>query len=703
MGVGKSLGAKLFIEGKEVPFIGATITSAVGQASIAYIDVVPHASINNIKPRTFVSIHVRDTNNAKASEPFPYVLAWEGEVFGYSFSKSPGSRTFSLTCIDFSSYWDNVLTYFLNPTTSLGKGGQEMLAVGLDGYTSEKSGFKTVATQDSIDSYLYQTMRDKGQKDFLEGFVSVYKSISNINKFYQNAENRLRISDRILLKSSGKLTELLEQNQAFKWFQGIAGKTGGGFASLRMVIQDLMSVIFHDFTAIPFPARVEKADLPKDRPTVPADSDRKKFTIGQFIFKPNLYMIPPPMCNIFFPDEYSNFQFSRNFFKEPTRLIYKPQLPTYLQQSGNIAMPYRFEPDSLQAFMMGKDGLKGHIGSDEFQVPEDQGFFGETDKDPNSSKTNNGLKREGQFTTNEEMMKGIWMAQESMFPAATNFAKDVNDPAKDNFVRQIARYMFYKKRFENRSLQITSHLKLSVVPGFNILLLDDSDSNQSTLAYCSSVTHRIYATEGGYTNVQLSYARTVGEEREASKNGNDPVVPPWFDQEVFGAVEKPPSSAAGKEEVSSKGTTYVGGPKLSEYYAALLGGKGSAAITNYFKNEPTIIGATLKLIDEYKKKKQLGNEAVQTFISDITDRDYIRTRDAFTFLGASLEKDELSATTSLKTDKVKGTDLRQSFFNVFKGGAFNESDKDYGSTLKVRLSVIDEYQSALKNFRGFRG
>src|SRR5687767_7263522 len=117
MPVGRPLGAKLFIEGQEVPFIGVTMTFTVGQASIAYIDLVPHSAINAIKPRTHVAISVRDYNDkTDPTAPYPYVYAWEGEVFGYSFSKSPGSRAFTLQCIDLSSYWDNALSYFFNPT-----------------------------------------------------------------------------------------------------------------------------------------------------------------------------------------------------------------------------------------------------------------------------------------------------------------------------------------------------------------------------------------------------------------------------------------------------------------------------------------------------------------------------------------------------------------------------------------------------------
>jgi hypothetical protein len=707
MPLGRPLGAKLFIEGKEVPFIGATMAHTVGQASIAYIDLVPHGTINNIKPRTHVQISVRDYNDPK--NDFPYVHAWDGEVFGYNFSKTPGNRSFSLSCIDLSSYWDNVLSYFINPVSSLGKGANNITGIGLDVDTAEKSGIKVIATSDSLSSLLYQTIQNETKdKDFVSGFVKLYDQIAKVNAFYNIAESRLRIYDRVVIKSSSRLKQLLDEQQALQWFQGMVGQMGG-FTTLRSVVQDLMSVIFHDFTSIPFAARVERSDI-KGK-SVYADGQTTKFTVGQFAFKPNLFMIPPPLCNVFFPDEYSNFQYSRNFFKEPTRLIYKPELPTFLN-SGGIALGYQFEPPSYHNFMLGKKPSTDYGGADDLAAAEGgPQHFQDVDTDPNSSQTNNNRIREGQFLTNEEKMKGVWMAIESMMPAATTFRQEVGGSGQDplKFIAQISKYLFYKKRFENRSLQITCHLKLSIVPGFNILLLDDSDAGQSTLAYCSSVTHRIFATEGGYTNVQLSYARTVDEEKNASSNGAEPAIPPWFDEAIFGNVGTPPPSPGSKAEVNGRGPAYSSPAdgKLSEYYMALLGNKGYKALTDYYPEERTIYGATQKLIEDYRTKKPQGSDVLQEFIAGVTGRDYIRVRDFFDFLGAKLpnaKQATASANPNAKVPEVPlSTDIRNSNFNVFAGGAFDTTNKDFGAILKVKNKVIDAYQTALKELRGFRG
>ena len=712
MAVGRPLGAKIFLEGVEVPFIGATITSTVGEASIAYIDLVPQAEINNIKARTNVVLAIRNYHDVDNN--FPYITAWEGEVFGFSFGKTPGSRQFSIQCVDFTGYWDNCLTYFLNAQQTLGRGTNDMSAAGLDINLAEKLGLRVQPTVSSTSAYLVDVMnealKNKGGSttppDFLDSFVEVYKRTVNINDFFLSAEKRLRIVDRICLKSSGRLRAILDEATATEWFLDIAGQTSG-FATLRQIIQDLMSLIFHDYVTVPFPARVKKPtsfftgvddNKFKAGPALKGPG-KDKFTVGSFVFKPHLFMVPPPMCNVFFPDEYSSFQYSRNFFKEPTRLIYKPELPLF-KDGGKITLPYIFEPPAFMHFMLGKKSMtyveKGLVGGNDTQVPPKRGpdgniilplspspnpsFYGEKiDEagDQKKFKASSSYVREQQFLTNEELVKGIWMAQESSVPAATEFRSSILSDTKIKFLEAISKYLFYKKRFQDRSLQITSHLKISVVPGFTVLILDDSSANQNTLAYCHSVTHRIYATEGGYTNTTLSYARTLEEQQQATTAEGSPPVPIWFDDAVFNKNAQ---------------------TELSKFYASILGEKGSKAIISYNPKltpaQASVTANVKKLLEDYRKRKESGSEDVQGFISALTSRDYVRVRDTMSFLGATLDGKNSTSPPDIDVN---------SSFNEFKGGSFDPKNAAFGTAVRIRRGPIVSYRDALKTQRGFRG
>ena len=687
MPVGRPIGAKLFLEGQEVPFLGATFTHTVNMASIAYIDMVPHNSINIIKPRTHVVIAVRDYTNP--AQNFPYVLAWEGEVFGFSFGRTTSSRTFTIQCVDLTGYWDNVLTYFFNLMHSLGKGGaKQYTKVASEQRAAKGANAKIQDTSHGTTSYFRTVFEDTFNKDanadFLDAFVAVYSNLSDVNPFYELAELRFRIKERIGLHSSKFLTTLIGRTDSLNWIEQVAGRTSG-FQSLRSVIQDLMSLVFHDYLTVPFPGRIE-GDALTGKPLRARKKENK--TIGHFIFKPNLYMIPAPACNIFFPDEYSNFQYSRNYFKEPTRMNYRPELPHFLG-AGQVVLPHVFQPDSYDDFMLKKDGSANTKGVDATDTDGKQG--GQEDPEENDPKTKQ--KKEYKFLTNEERVKGIFMAFERMVPAVTQFSTVFGELGKRDFTSKIAKYLFFKKRFQERNLQITSHLKLSVVPGFPVLILDDSDADHNVQAYMSSATHRVYATEGGHTNVTLSYARTITEVDVASNRGSDPPVPPWYDPKIFGEVTTPPESPAAKKEVAQRGAQHVTPARLADFYKALLGDKGSAALTTLFKNEVTVVGATRELLAQYALAQEQGSDAVQNFIARTTARDYIRIRDSFDFIGAS----------------TKTFDLREDNFIQFTGKTYEGVGvlaKD-GSTLeeliKDKKAIIQNYRNALIRNRGFRG
>lgn len=694
---GRPIDAKLFLEGREVPFIGATFTHTVNQASVCYIEMVPVFDCKHIKPRTMVHLFVKDFSNRPAG--FPYVLAWEGEVFGYTYQRQTASRGFTLKCIDYSSYWDNVLAYFFNAQQSLSKGATNIAPRALNENDAARAGITQKAVTHSIESYFIKIMTEainKNGEDTLNALTAVIKNITNINTFYEYAEDRLRINDRIFLRSSASLTELLKESEALKWYEGLIG-TQTGYSTLRSVIQTLLGVIFHDMVTVPFPSRTENPDLSGERLPNPA---AKNYSINNFIFKPTLYMIAPPVCNIFFPDEYSMVNYDRNFFHEPTRLIYKPTLPTR-QGSGTTVLPHSYQPESFNHFMEGVEAkqnpgqfegegdldIRKTLDSEgnEIGFNVDPAFFQSEDQQK-SSVSNQNRRREGQFMTNEERMKGILLSQENQIPSSTAFRASLKDDLSD-FADNVSKYLFYKKRFEPRSLQITSHMKLSVVPGMTVLLLDDSAESMNMVAFCSSVTHRITVGQGGFTQVTLSYARTVDEQENATTSGNSPPIPKWYEEEIFGKVDQA-ESECNPRLAESLGKTYVGGEQLNDFYKDLLGDLGSKAITSYYKNENTLIGSVCRMLREYRSVKRDTTQSVLDHISRITRRDYVLMRDTFTFLGAE------SGTLNLENT--------ENLIN-FTGDRINGENTGDSPEIKQRQDIVKRIQKELNEKRGFRG
>lgn len=704
MSKGKPLSAKFFLEGFEIPFIGATFTHTVNQASIAYIDLVPIDEMKHIKPRSMVQLFVRDITNKKKN--YPYVLAWEGEVFGIAFGRTATSRSFTLKAIDYTSQWDNALVYFFDFQKSMGNGGAQVISpIGRDETDAKKLGIKFKAIT-SVKSAFYLTEMEKllrEGKDFLGAFIGLLESVTDINDFYSAAEDRLRITDRFLLQSSGDLQQLLVDSNSKEWIAGIAGSRSG-FFPIRQMINDFLDIIFHDHVTVPFPAKVErKTPLKKD---AISSSDNIKRTIGHYHFKPNMYMLPPPACNIFFPDEYSSFQYSRDFFREPTRLIYKPILPSILGVPS-LGTNHTYQPPSFHEYMYGtkkKSKWADFEGEDDdsiSKIPDGKGSFYELDDVPGyykeedggkGKRVNNGSKREQNFLTNAEQIKGIWAAMETMIPAALSFVTKLDKSVQRNIVEKVARFLYYKKKYESRAVQITSQLKLSVLPGFPVLIVDDSDAKQNIVAYCESVTHRIYATQGGYTNCVLSYARDVEEQDVSSNKGADPIVPDWFNKALFGSDEEDKGEKSGRRSF---------GEGLSLFYKLLIGDKGYKAITELYLASPTVVSATDSLIKEYGERKAKGTSGIQEFIAKTTARDYVGMKEAFKFLGATSEDEETADFITFSGDRLEGYYSEKLKVGRDEVENIYEAEDNYPQS--VKREVAKAIQKKLKEKRGFRG
>ena len=112
------LNLRLFIEGIEVPVIGASVTSAVGSPSQASIEVIGDRTVLEFPPRTMVHLFIYDPRaRSKLAPKDPdgkYVLIFSGDLMSVSYSKTGTTRNATLSCLDDSSYHDLAYSYFFS-------------------------------------------------------------------------------------------------------------------------------------------------------------------------------------------------------------------------------------------------------------------------------------------------------------------------------------------------------------------------------------------------------------------------------------------------------------------------------------------------------------------------------------------------------------------------------------------------------------
>lgn len=705
----RELSALLFLEGRSIPFQGANCTFRKGQPGVATIQVPPLPEIRKVKPRTMAHVFVKDHMSPPGTKP--WVLMFEGEIYGYSQGKSASNRNFNLYAMDFTNYWDNAKQFYMNLRTSFGDTNQ-VLRASVSEQDARDQNARVENTTTSIKSYITTIISNKLQEgadrsDFLDAIIDILRKIEEVNPFFRYNQYRYRINDRIIFSSSQNLNKLFEFIEKDNFWDSLSGGGNGGFTTVRTVVNLLMNLVFHDFVSTPCPSKVDKPDF---RTGI---GPKNQQTIGSFLFKPDTFMMPPPKCNVLYPDMYSSFSFSRNFFHEVSRMKLKP-VQTAFELINGFPVPANktyYVPDAFNEFRTGKNFNDSQ--GDQFQSEVEQGKHNE----PVEGLENTTTLQDFNFLSREEILKGIFSDMGTTIPSAQILMSLVVESKQDEFFRQAANYLFYKKRLASRKVSTSGPLNLAPVPGFTCLLLDDSDAEQNVIGVIESISHSINSTGGGMTNYEISYARDVDEEDLWSGDLSEPPVPSWYDPAIFGTrralkeIDYINLPEAQQDKVRGFQTvTGFEDTSIANYYKAFLGNTeagshfGSEPIVN--KKYPNMYAATLALVESYRTAKRKKEEKELVRIQ--TRRDFVLLDENFRFLGAEIKPSQ---------KRINFLNIKDIIFSgdIFDGGyvdkasdAENNRDKVlkqyFGEdVVRKRRAPINAYRNRLLNERGFRG
>lgn len=303
--VGTRLHLRLFLEGVEVPIIGASISSQKNSAAMASLQVPANDYLLDLKPRTLVHLFAFDgyrgappeqqvwvggqgisvkqkimtDPEAKPFIPDPeetsgpelsmidlenenYKLIFGGEVIGVHYAKSPTSRGMTLQCSDWSSYWDIAYQYMVSGM-SLGHGGIKAAFTGasttvfnefLEGSGDIVLKLLTTAPRS------YPGMKGSllgGIMHLIEAIGGCYygaKAVKGTNDFFSIAEMRLHITQMVGANpdSSADEMRLMRANGFGSLFSKALGGLGK-LVTIRAVLLALQRYIFHEIVPITAP------------------------------------------------------------------------------------------------------------------------------------------------------------------------------------------------------------------------------------------------------------------------------------------------------------------------------------------------------------------------------------------------------------------------------------------------------------------
>lgn len=272
------------------------------------------------------------------------------------------------------------------------------------------------------------------------------------------------------------------------------------------------------------------------------------------IYRPDVWMVAPPRCNVIFPELYSSFSYGRNFTAEVSRLLLRTHSAFF--GSDILFDGFYMAPSRILGQRTGKKIGRGRTGIEPPDLADAPAWVVRDLMD-------------------HELYTGIIPAFERMSDLNLNALRGGNveiDGVKVGYAQLAANHIFFQYRFKSRQLVCSGKFNPFVALGFPALIIDkyqpidqltnpDPDRAAQTIAYAltegegdvagvpdderqriqeannsraqeileriaeplpntnflgtpESVSHSVSATSGGQTSLQMGYARTTDERTE---------------------------------------------------------------------------------------------------------------------------------------------------------------------------------------------
>jgi hypothetical protein len=278
-----------------------------------------------------------------------------------------------------------------------------------------------------------------------------------------------------------------------------ANKTGVNIKAIRdhhLTIEGRLARAFQlirDLLKVKASSEVVKADTPGSvRRTV----ERGGHLFTQLIL-PESFFLPPPRCNVLFPDQYTQFAFSRNFMQEVTRLSCSGGLGVLIQGDANsrrMLGSYYFAPN-IKAVKEGSTLQGTYWRGGKVILPHE---------------IHSGIIPKMEFVEGGNR----WGAQAASKKGVKNIP----------YIQRLANFQFFMHRWASRSASVVCAFNPRLVLGLPSLVVDRSAPAPAALkkmeellgrsvlptqylGKIASLSHDV-SQSGGQTQVMLSHCRT---------------------------------------------------------------------------------------------------------------------------------------------------------------------------------------------------
>ena len=172
------------------------------------------------------------------------------------------------------------------------------------------------------------------------------------------------------------------------------------------------------------------------------------------IYRPDVWMVAPPRCNVVFPELYSSLQYARDFSQEPTRFMLRTS--SAFMGSDMLFDGFYFAPNRVPGARTGRTLGRGRVGVEP----------------PDRSDAGAGFARD---FMDHELFTGIIPVFERMSDLnlhAVNGGSIEIDGVRYGYAQLAANHIFFQRRFMSRQLQVSGKFNPYLTLGFPALVID---------------------------------------------------------------------------------------------------------------------------------------------------------------------------------------------------------------------------------------
>ncbi len=697
-GIGTQVKTRLYLEGLLVDngLVEAFVADSEGAPATAQLQLTPTNALKHILPGTWVHLFVTDPwEQSPRGDLSDFKLLFEGVVVGKGFTKEGQGRAFVVQCAGPEIFWTEARQFWLN-LTSAGGGLVEQVAY----QTSLGAGRFGTVTSNGAYGYLVSRIsqiQEDQQERFFDTLLAVLDDIGNVNPYYTNNRNRFRLTDRILRAHCGKVEKLFQLALLSDFLTGLSNRVSGQ-TNLAELVNLLLEPILHGWVSVTAPPYVEARIFARDvfgniirkanTTKVPGaegttaklfqyEMAREKI-VASTIFKPDVYTLSPPTCNVLYPNMYEHLGFNMNLLQEPTRVIMRPTLiGRDLSAVASLGLQF-MRPTELEVFTQLTRDLKQGTQPGAIQKRTPDGEFAD-------GEGQSGTFNDYDWATNEERVRGIVYNFINLAPAPATLT--MSDPGKKQpdgtrrggmplYLQNVASYEYYKSRFVSRVMTLSGPFNMRPVSGFPMLLVDDSSAGMNVICQLRGKTHHLDAQGHASTQYQVSCPRLVDEvdlNCPSFQGGTDPktneaILELARDAEgnfdfakLFAGQTRPPIP----EWFSDDYATLIG---LDNTYSSFFGANVRVLEAVLFNAAPGAdnnriaqMDAVRELVTRYRRARDAGKEF--DLASSCTARSMATIDQAFRFVGAApLEYADRPAA-------ARAIDYAKATFREFRGDA----------------------------------